>query len=244
MRLSPKLGSLSVDQESHKNTLMILFFQKGRGCGCGCLGQIFVLLFLFFTYEGLHGIYTALTSGEQLEMTCADFMAKKPSNKWLKLTEATVLYDKMVSETMFGKAVTQVYVPVIPGGAQSNAATRVLLASKKPEDIALAQELVDAGTDMKKQIEAAHKLFTLPSTSKTIQGTVRYGLADSDSDRRKLHTLIGNLESDYVVIEDGERPTVLGGLTKIGYALLLLILAGVFGAMADWLNKKESVFID
>jgi hypothetical protein len=218
---------------------MILTVSKGKGCGCGCLGQLFAVMFLFFTYEGVHGVYTALTAGEQLEMTCADFMAKKPSSKWLKLTEATVLYDKMVGETMFGKTVTQVYVPLIPLGAQPNATSRVLLASKKPEDIARAQELVDAGPDMMKQIEAAQKLFQPPNTSKVIQGTVRYGLADSDSDRRKMHQLIGNLETEYVVIEDGEKPTLWGGLTKLGYAILFLMLAGVSGIMADWLNNKD-----
>lgn len=219
---------------------MILTVQKGRGCGCGCLGQIFALLFLFFTYEGVHGVYTALTSGEQLVMTCADFIAKKPANKWLKLTDANLLYDSIVSETLFGNAVTEVYVPVIPTGAQPGAKTRILLASKKSEDIALAKEMVDAATDTKKQIEVAQKIFSLAGTSgnMTIQGTVRYGLADSDSDRRKIHKLIENLETDYVVIEAGEKPTVLGGLSKVGYALLFLILAGVFGIMTEWLNKK------
>lgn len=197
-------------------------------------------MFFFFTYEGIHGVYTALTAGEQLEMTCADFIAKKPTNKWLKLTEADLLYDKMINDIMFGKVVTQVYVPVIPKGAQSNALTRILLVSKKPEEIALAQELVDAGNDLMKQIEVLNKRSKSPSHAKTIEGVVRYGLADSDNDRRKMHKLIENLETDYVVIEDGEKPTVLGGLTKVGYALMFLIFAGVFWLAADRMNKKDA----
>jgi hypothetical protein len=51
----------------------------------GCLGYIAVLGLLIV---GGQGVYVALKNPEPLEITVADYIAKKPNAEWMKLSEA------------------------------------------------------------------------------------------------------------------------------------------------------------
>ena len=192
---------------------------------------------MYLLYEGGRGVYNALTLGEQVEMTCAEFIDKRPRNRWVKLTQAELVYDRVLGKASFGKLVTEILIPVTPKGAPRGEKTSIFLVSDKTDGV----ELEADGDLSTTQIKHVKRLTERLNTSDFIEGIVCIGLEDNDAVRRKILKQMDNVTTDFVMIEAGEKPTIMGALGKFGYAALLMFLGGCSGLMADWLNKKTKL---
>jgi hypothetical protein len=166
-------------------------------------------------------------------------MAKRPVNKWVKITDAEPVYSNMLTQIEFNK-VKEVYIPLIPTGSDPNTKTSILL-SIQGKDCSPLQELADAGEDPIKQFHAVAKIMSSPAFKKPFEGMVRYGIDDSDKTKWDLHKKIPNLESDSAIIDQGVAPSMSKSLAKFGYAFICAIFFFLFALVAGFCKNNPPV---
>lgn len=178
-------------------------------------------------------VYTALTNRTPVEMTCAEYLEKKPTGKWVKLKDCTLFREEVMTRRSATKQrTTEVFIPVRPVGSKKNGPVAILFASKNPEEIALSEEIATIlSKDLKALPEDEHRkalFFLIDHASKIredreIEGIIRFGLDDlKDKQRNKMADLDPNLTADFIVIEDGQRPDAMGGLAFLGVGVVFL----------------------
>lgn len=199
------------------------------------IAKLFVIATICLIIQGIAGVYYAIRENKQTVITCKDFMVNRPANKWVKITDAEPVFSKMVTQIEFNK-VREAYIPLIPTGSEPNTKTSILV-SIQGDDCPPLQELADAGDDPIKQLQALGKIMSSPALQKPFEGMVRYGIDDSDKAKWDLHKKIPNLESDCVIIQKGEAPSMSKSLAKFGYAFICFILLMIFGFISETLKK-------
>lgn len=199
--------------------------------GCGCTGIIALGLLL----GGGQLLYTAVVNRSAVEMTCAEYLEKKPTGKWVKLKDCELSRVEEIMPTRFGKVTNdEVFIPVRPVGAPHDSKVSILLASKRPEDLEFARGADAANVDEKSAAAFVLENLAKAKERRDIEGIVRHGLdAASDKEIRKFKKTSSDLADDFVIIDDGKRPDWLQGLW-------LLIAGFFFVALRLFLEARRS----
>ncbi|MFN4943065.1 MAG: hypothetical protein ACK5G9_04635 [Akkermansiaceae bacterium] len=200
------------------------------------IAKLLLIATVCLIIQGISGVYYASRENKQTVISCKDFLAKRPNNKWLKITDAKPVFSKLVAETQFNK-VSKAYIPLIPAGSDLGANTSIILCIEGKENPAL-QEMVDAGENLGKQFQALSKIMASSEFKKPVEGMVRYGIDDDDETRRDLQKLIPNLEANYAILEIGEIPSMSKSFAKFGYAFICFVLFMIFGFISGALKKS------
>ena len=189
--------------------------------GCGCTGIIALGLLL----GGGQMLYTGLVNRNPVEMTCAEYLEKRPAGKWVKLKDCELSHLERLAPTRFGRTTnTEVFIPVRPVGAASDAKISILLASKRQEDLDFSKGVESASGNEKTAIAFLLENIAKAKEQRDIEGVVRHGLdASSDKEVRKFKQASSDLADDFLIIDDGKRPSWHKGL---GF-----LIAGVFFAI-------------
>lgn len=186
----------------------------------GCIAPIAILAFLWL---GGQGIYTALKNREPLRMDAAEYLEKKPSAEWVRLTgcQFNLTNSAYITSKSSGE-VTEVYFAVEALGNRDDKPAHLLLASKK-------REMIDLMTSTNNKVAAvkspdqmsAEILNSLFPAREEVSGLVRFGIAEESKTREKLEKLDLALTPDFIIIEDGEEPSLVRGIV-----FLVLGIAG------------------
>jgi len=188
----------------------------------GKIGCLLVIVVLALLWGGGQGLYTAITNLKPHECTVREYIATRPAAKWLRLTggEINMLQTNYTSAWGVGP-VSEIYIPVKPEDATSKEGVFILLATKDPALLALAEKM----RGMKSEKEAVSFIFAHRNeliVKRPVQGVIRYGVDLRDKEERKLRKLNPDLAENFIILDEGERPALLvsalmflGGLAAV-----------------------------
>jgi hypothetical protein len=168
---------------------------------------------------GLPNVYVGIRNREPLEITCADYLKQRPSDKWLRLTHCEADIANLATEEATDHEIRRVYVPLRPEGAADAGRTEIVVERDDREMRDAAAKLrQDNPTDA--MIERVHRLLAEPT-----EGLVKFGIDLSDKDQEQLRRLGIGLADDFVMIDRGAKPHFWAAL---GVSLAGLAVLGVF----------------
>ena len=169
---------------------------------------------------GGQNTYVALRDRHQLEISCSDYLKKRPDTRWLKLTDCTYDFDNLAYFQKQGEdKYTSVYLPLRPVG-ETGGPTHIAV---KFED----REFLDVvwGLEHGQSTPPGFKHVTERLLEPT-QGLVAFGLAMSTHDREELERLGLGLADDFVIIDNDSKPNLTAAL------IVLCLGLGLAGALA------------
>lgn len=176
---------------------------------------------------------TALKERDPLEITCADYLASRPTARWLRLTHCTADVDHLAVEQEWSETagverlgsrdVSAVYIPLRPEGMRG---PPQIVVKRQDADI-LA--LVTHDPRSPAGAEFAHRVNE--TLTEPTQGLVHFGLELSAKEQAQLARLDLGLASDFVIVDRGSRPLFGFGLLTVGVGLGCLV------ALVWWIVK-------
>lgn len=173
---------------------------------------------------GEERIRTALSNRELVTMKAADYTARKPDARWLELTDCFPFFLEAAVKEESGKIV-EVFIPLRPLGDDGTAPVHVVIASRDARHIALVQQLHAAG-DTEARVKIANENNARGLTEHSVRGLVRRGLDLDTKERTELANLRLPLTSDFVILGQGQEPSLASGLlfTSGGLGILAYFL--------------------
>ena len=197
----------------------------------------FLLAGIACLWGGGQALYTLITNPDPLQMTCAEYIEKRPEGKWLQLTECS-LY---VEDSMYTGSTMHYgpYVPVRAKGSTGEEPIVIVLDTKDSQILSLLGEAREAAHEgdeaiikyMADNLELFHQ-------ERIIEGTVQLNIVNMESDDDDKQVLIDlydkkNISEDFVIIKDGEKPTPV--------LALIMFVFGILSALFIWvLGRPES----
>lgn len=175
-------------------------------------------------FAGSQAAYTYLTNREPLKIPLATYQKQKPSAKWLHLTECELdLLGARHFNYIESDHAPEMLIPLKTAGA-TNHLVYVLLAIRDDklklqiEALSLAEAIYNpdapAPTNDAPQI-----------VSRDIQGLARFGIELNTEERAELLSLHSGLAEDFVILDEGEKPSLLLALmAPAGVALMLWLI--------------------
>lgn len=151
---------------------------------------ILILLFALATAWGAQNVYLGIRDRNLVEISCADYVAKRPTSRWVKLVDCEPDFSRTLERTDNGE-LDAVFVPLRPRGANREGRAPLVVE-----------------TDGKR----------LSYGTKTFQGMMRIGFLDepADSFRTRMEVEIGAAPNAVVLDLGGEPHMWLGLLALIG----------------------------
>jgi hypothetical protein len=173
---------------------------------------------------GGRNTYVSLRNPSPVQMTCGEFIDKRPDVQWVQLRECDAdlqHIDVETTESRPGHAArpTTIYIPLRSRGAFHGSAT-LLLASDKSSLIALGE--IGASNRSHAELEGI------------IEGTVELAIDRSARDRELLQRLDLNLRDDFLIVDHNTRP-------RARWLAIGVLGIGVIGLtiMARWLIRRR-----
>jgi hypothetical protein len=188
------------------------------------LGCIAVLVGGYLLWAGGQGLYTVAKNRKPFEVSCQSYAQVRPSQEWLELTGCSLsLLDASYTET--SGTVTELFIPARGESDAEGAPIHVLVATKDPELLGLANQLVkieDQGEMMRFSLEHSDKMFP----TRDVRGLVRYGVDLDDDERAQLKGLDDALAENFVILDEGKEPGVGKSLGMFGGGAVLMLVSG------------------
>jgi hypothetical protein len=193
----------------------------------GCLG---VGLAVFLLWSGGQGAYTAITNWNPTRMSCQDYLRQRPDAEWLQLERCAV---NLIEGSYFERngKIEELFMPLRAAEEQESdkgQKVQMLLASKDPELLRLAQQLKDIkdqGEFLRLAVEKRDQIYA----QRSVEGLVRFGVDLDKDDREKLANLDKELAPDFLILDEGKRPSFGTSLAMVGGGLVVgvLLLVGL-----------------
>lgn len=205
----------------------------------GFLGYVAIIALLI---TGGQGLYVALKNPEPLEITVADYCAKRPNAEWMRLRDAQVSLVEAGYKARLG-SVSEVFIPVRPVGESTNIPVRILLSTADPVVVAALKRLSQPGGTMAKKVDAASRQADQLFLRQDITGLTRYGIFYDLFMRARLARLGMNLADDFVILNDGAAPDFWVNLGMVGAGLLIWFVM-LCSALSDawWRWRRRRAF--
>jgi hypothetical protein len=176
---------------------------------------------------GAQFTYVALREGKQLEISCADYIKKRPDARWLKLTDCEYDFEHLAyEEDTTGNKYNHIYLPLRPVGDDQSGPTNIVV---KRSDETICNVVWGLEHGEKRPIGFDRLMMDL---GKPTEGLVEFGLSLSDKERNELAALGLGLTKDYVLIDDARQPQLAAGLI-----MLVIGLAGL--GVLGWLIVRQ-----
>ncbi|WP_395742418.1 hypothetical protein [Prosthecobacter sp.] len=183
----------------------------------GCLGYLIAIGLL---WGGCQGIYTALKNRQPLEITVADYIAKKPNAEWVTLKEAQLNLLEAAHKGRSGN-ISEIFIPVRPKGQTEGSQVHILLSTKDKDIVAALEDLNRSSGNMKDALEAAARHKDKIFVQRDISGLIRFGIDSDSKTRDKLAALDMKLAPEFVILNDGAAPSLTGSLFMLGGGVLV-----------------------
>ena len=183
----------------------------------GCLGLFIAVALLC---GGGQMLYTSLKNRQPLTVTVKEYIAHRPNAEWVHLTDTHVDLAECATSGFAG-AISELYIPVRAPGEDRGKQVHVLLRTKNSELVSLMTELKAAAGNPARMAKVVAAHTTLLSGPREVTGLVQFGISSDDKTRSKLAGLHMNLTPDFVIIADGEVPSLGRGLALFGGGMVL-----------------------
>ncbi|WP_397383209.1 hypothetical protein [Prosthecobacter sp.] len=183
----------------------------------GCLGYLIVIALL---WGGGQGVYTALKNRQPLQITVSDYIAKKPNAEWVTLKDAQLNLLEAAHKERLGK-ISEIFIPVRPKGESTDGPVHILLSTKDDTIVAALEDLNKSSGTMKEALNAASRHADKLFMQKDVSGLIRFGIDSDDKTRAKLAKLDMKLAPDFVIMNDGAAPSLLGSMSMLGIGVLI-----------------------
>ena len=205
----------------------------------GFLGYLAILALLII---GGQGVYVALKNPEPLEITVADYLAKKPNAEWMTLKDAEICLAQAAYKARLGR-VAEVFIPIRPVGESMDTPVHILLSSEDPAVAAALKALSKSSAPINKKVDAASQQADKLFMRQDITGLTRYGILYDLFMRARLAKLNMNLAEDFVILNDGEAPNFTVNVCMVGAGLLIWIVM-LCSALSDaiWRWRRRRAF--
>ncbi len=215
---------------------------QNRTAGFSSLGFLGYIAIFGLLIVGGQGVYVALKNPEPLEITMADYIARKPNAEWMTLKEAQVSLVEAAYKAHLGR-VSEVFIPVRPIGESMDAPVHILLSTENKSVAAALKGLSRSGAPMTKKVDAAAQQADKLFMRQDITGLTRYGIFYDLLMRFRIAMLNMNLAEDFVILNDGEAPNLLVSLSMLGGGLLIWLLM-LYNAMSNalWRWRRRRAF--
>jgi hypothetical protein len=175
---------------------------------------------------GGQNLYTSLANRSVTEVGIDSLIREPPTAKWLRITGGELDTRNSSYSSMLGAgAVTEMYVPLVPPGTDSEKATiHVLVLTKDAELLAFTNQAREL--EKNKATDEVMQAFILRNVDKlhparTVEGLVKFGIESSSKDEDKMRELYSNLDPKVVLLEEGAKPSLGFGLAMFTGGLLL-----------------------
>ena len=174
--------------------------------------KLFVLFLPFlFLYQGSQDLYTFFVYSNPRKMDCQDFLKQSVDGRWYALRNCDFDMSNHVKTKDADGNVTEFYVPVRSRNKASN-----LVVSFGEESLQKITRLEKKGKNPRTK---QHKRLL----GKNIEGVLQYGLL-KESSFRNFGFDQSKLTADYVIIEEGKRPSLWLSLQMIAGGIVLLMI--------------------
>jgi hypothetical protein len=181
----------------------------------------FIICGIAMTWGGGQGLYTYYKNSKPTEYTIGDLYGKKPTEKWLKITNC---YLDLTQACYFGIDVPdEVYVPLL--SEDDKDAKRVCaFAVFKDKNIAkLCYLIINTKDEGKLDGYLQEYSKTIWQSGITVNGVVQYGIDLDSKIKRRLTASFPNTTEDFLIIEDNTQPSVGAGYFFLIVGIMLLI---------------------
>ena len=198
----------------------------------GCLPWIFAVALV---WGGGQSAYTGFTNLKQTEISVEELYQNIPSAKWLKVTGGQLNVLDAAYTSFLGADPSSLYIPVLPplGGdseGEGPSQIRLLLHTKNASYLEQLKKLKslaeDENTDEAAVIQALASMHDQLFPVEDIDGIVLFGIEDGKSER-KVRELFDNLHPECLVLEEGEKPSMVMGLVLLAAGIALTLFLGL-----------------
>ncbi len=192
---------------------------------CGCF--LFALA-LFLVGTGAQGVWTAAVHGKRKDVTYSQFMAARPNAGWYRIKGGALnVLDAVWSENKRSKEIKTVYVPLKSPDKLTDPNTHVLVKTEDAGVISvLTQRQAISDADEQAQRKFVKQHLSELVLARDVEGTIQTGLDAMGGDRDKVAKNHDGLDKDFVILEDGVRPSMGASVAKLIGGLVLLVLIG------------------
>ena len=186
-------------------------------------------------------LYVALKNDAPLEITVADYIAKKTDAEWVTLKDAEMSLREVAAVKTRLSDISEVYIPVRP--AREPADTIHILLSTKDPAIVEAMKLPNQGSGMgKEKYDAVAKEAARLFPERRVTGLKLHSFLSDFLVRDHLAKLNMNLSHDFVVLEEGVTPKRGQSLCMVVGALLIwffMLCQAVYEAFWRWSRRRS-----
>ena len=211
-----------------------------RPSGFTSLGLLGYLAVFGLITVGGQGVYVALKNPEPLEITVADYIARKPNAEWMRLQEAQVSLVEAAYNARLGK-ISEIFIPVRPIGESTDTPAHILLSTEDKAVVAALKKLSQSGDSLKTKVDTASRQADRLFMRQDVYGLTRYGIFYDLFMRARLAWLGMNLAEDFVIVNDGAAPNITVSLTMLGGGLLiwfLMLCSTMSDALWRWRRRR------
>jgi hypothetical protein len=187
-----------------------------------------LLIGLLLLAMGGEGIYHAARSRQQIALSCEQFTAQPPRTQWIRVSGCEIDYLGAGYRESDGQIV-ELFFPMRPVGQPRAMPAGLLMATRDPEALAVAQSTIGAGQQPEQEafLVMMLRIVTMLKVSREVEGYARAGVVELMQTRRSLTGLGAPLADGAVVVDLHARPGFLVHGTKTGLGLFLLGLSVV-----------------
>lgn len=200
----------------------------------GCL----MLPILFVCFIGGGGaIWTAWTNKSITEITIGELEKAKPEARWLRVTKGDMrVFEAAYAEGSFDKETKEVLVPYMEAGKSADTdPIHLMVKTKRPALIRLVSNSRDlekklpAGASESDKLKAEFDFLREHSDAlsfgQPIEGLVDFGFDAKNKEAEKLRKLFPHLAPDFIVLNEGQKPSLGVGvfLLLAGFGLAVLV---------------------
>jgi hypothetical protein len=174
---------------------------------------------------GGEGIFHAARSRQLMALTCEQFVEQPPQTLWVRISGCDIDYLGAGYHESKGR-ITELFFPMRPAGRARTTPASVLMATRDPEVLAIAQHTIGEGRqpDQEAFLVMMLRIVTMLKVSRQVEGYARSGVIGLLRTRRTLAGLSAPLAPDVVVIDLRGRPGFVRHGIEAAVGLLLVML--------------------
>ena len=188
----------------------------------------FVLAFtgLLLAALGAPDLYRDVHAGQQSTLTCDQFARHRPSSVWLRLTGCELDYVGVGFRESGGRIVELIF-PVRPAGRPRTEPAALVVATRDPRALALAQGTIGAGRqpDQEQFLVMMLRIVTTLGAAREVEGLARTGILQRVRARRLLSGLSSSVAPGAVLMDLHARPRALAPAVLAGAGVAMLLIA-------------------
>jgi hypothetical protein len=176
---------------------------------------------------GIRAIWIALRNSKPTTVSLSEVAAKPEKHHWLLIKNCEFKpLDAIGHYHRWEKSFSEVLIPVPLNLTNKASPIPVLIASQDPVLLGNINSLQATG-DLAAQAMIVAKNPSLVHTRRDVTGVVRGGLDLDDRAVFKLRKMPPQLTEEFVILEDGKKPRMIGGLVMVASAIGMVLILGV-----------------